>query len=71
MGGVCSGSKGGSSEDTFGEKRIYVNTLFMGLDGAGKTTILYYWKTGAEVPTVPTTSFHVEEAMTILSHFLF
>ena len=37
-----------------------VNVLMVGLDGAGKTTILYQLKTGEAVKTIPTIGFNVE-----------
>jgi len=39
------------------EKRI----LMLGLDAAGKTTILYHFKLGEVVHTIPTIGFNVEE----------
>eukprot|EP00939_MAST-03C_sp_MAST-3C-sp1_P004420 g4420.t1 len=35
--------------------------LMLGLDGAGKTTILYALKLGERVETVPTVGFNIEE----------
>ena len=35
--------------------------LMMGLDGAGKTALLYRWKLNDFVSTVPTIGFNVEE----------
>ena len=37
-----------------------VRVLFMGLDAAGKTTILYRLKLGEVVTTIPTIGFNVE-----------
>eukprot|EP00818_Percolomonas_sp_WS_P006687 CAMPEP_0117443294 /NCGR_PEP_ID=MMETSP0759-20121206/4617_1 /TAXON_ID=63605 /ORGANISM="Percolomonas cosmopolitus, Strain WS" /LENGTH=188 /DNA_ID=CAMNT_0005235257 /DNA_START=81 /DNA_END=647 /DNA_ORIENTATION=+ len=34
--------------------------LILGLDAAGKSTILYHWKLGEEVVTIPTIGFNVE-----------
>ena len=42
----------------FGEKEIRI--LILGLDGAGKTTILYRLSIGEVVDTVPTIGFNVE-----------
>ena len=39
------------------EKRVFMN----GLDGAGKTTILYRWKQSEVITTIPTIGFNVEE----------
>jgi len=39
------------------EKRI----LMLGLDAAGKTTLLYQFKLGEVVPSIPTIGFNVEE----------
>jgi len=41
---------------TTNEKRL----LMLGLDGAGTTTMLYKWKLGEVVTTVPTIGFNVE-----------
>ena len=35
--------------------------LLLGLDGAGKTTILYAMKLGTAIRTTPTIGFNVEE----------
>jgi len=35
--------------------------LMLGLDGAGKTTILYKLKLGENISTVPTIGFNVEQ----------
>ncbi|XP_063683286.1 ADP-ribosylation factor-like [Bolinopsis microptera] len=43
----------------FGEKAI-MRILMVGLDGAGKTTILYKLKLGEVVTTIPTIGFNVE-----------
>ncbi|XP_036352199.1 ADP-ribosylation factor 1-like [Ochotona princeps] len=42
----------------FGKKEMY--TLMVGLDAAGKTTILYKLKLGETVTTIPTVGFNVE-----------
>eukprot|EP00049_Salpingoeca_infusionum_P024690 m.16686 g.16686 ORF g.16686 m.16686 type:complete len:181 (-) comp7176_c0_seq1:385-927(-) len=42
----------------FGEKEMRI--LILGLDGAGKTTILYRLQVGEVVSTVPTIGFNVE-----------
>ena len=44
---------------TFVEK-VEARILMVGLDGAGKTTILYRFKLGEVVTTIPTTGFNVE-----------
>uniref|UniRef100_A0A2K5JNA1 Uncharacterized protein n=2 Tax=Colobus angolensis palliatus TaxID=336983 RepID=A0A2K5JNA1_COLAP len=41
-----------------GKKEIRI--LILGLDTAGKTTILYKLKLGEAVPTIPTVGFHSE-----------
>ncbi|KAL4664838.1 hypothetical protein H8959_015923 [Pygathrix nigripes] len=41
-----------------GKKEIWI--LILGLDTAGKTTILYKLKLGETVPTIPTVGFHSE-----------
>lgn len=41
-------------------KKTDVRILIVGLDGAGKTTILYQLKVGEVVNTVPTVGFNVE-----------
>merc|ERR1719197_1183962 len=40
--------------------RREARVLIMGLDAAGKTTILYRWKLGEVVTTIPTIGFNVE-----------
>ncbi|GMT28846.1 hypothetical protein PFISCL1PPCAC_20143 [Pristionchus fissidentatus] len=40
-----------------------VPVVMLGLDGAGKTTILYKLKTGETVTTMPTIGFNVEEVV--------
>lgn len=42
----------------FGKKQIRI--LMIGLDAAGKTTILYKLKLGEVIPTIPTIGFNVE-----------
>ena len=42
----------------FGPKDVRI--LIVGLDGAGKTTMLYLLKTGEKVQTIPTIGFNVE-----------
>ena len=42
----------------FGKKQMRI--LMVGLDAAGKTTILYKLKLGEIVTTIPTTGFNVE-----------
>ncbi|KAJ2157723.1 Arf GTPase arl1 [Coemansia sp. RSA 552] len=42
----------------FGEKEVRI--LILGLDGAGKTTILYRLQIGEVVSTIPTIGFNVE-----------
>ena len=39
-----------------------VRILMVGLDGAGKTTILYRLKLGETITPIPTIGFNVEEA---------
>ncbi|XP_033073251.1 ADP-ribosylation factor 2-like isoform X3 [Trachypithecus francoisi] len=41
-----------------GKKEMRI--LILGLDTAGKTTILYKLKLGETVPTIPTVGFHLE-----------
>merc|ERR1712146_711294 len=45
-------------ERMFGKKEMRI--LMVGLDGAGKTTILYKLKLGEVVTTIPTIGFNVE-----------
>jgi ADP-ribosylation factor-like protein 1 len=42
----------------WGEKEVRI--LILGLDGAGKTTILYRLQIGEVVTTIPTIGFNVE-----------
>ncbi|KAJ3433982.1 adp-ribosylation factor 2-like [Anaeramoeba flamelloides] len=42
----------------FGDNSI--KALMVGLDGVGKTTLLYRWKLGETVTTIPTIGFNVE-----------
>ena len=44
----------------FGLKSKEVRVLFLGLDAAGKTTVLYKLKLGEIVTTIPTIGFNVE-----------
>ena len=53
MGGISSASC------KFWQKRL-VKIMFIGLDAAGKTTILYQLKLGEVVNTIPTIGFNVE-----------
>jgi ADP-ribosylation factor-like protein 1 len=45
----------------FGDKEVRI--LILGLDGAGKTTILYRLQIGEVVSTIPTIGFNVETVM--------
>ena len=45
-------------DSIFGKKEMRI--LMLGLDGAGKTTILYKLKLGEVVNSVPTIGFNVE-----------
>ena len=45
-------------ENWFGKKEMRI--LILGLDSAGKTTILYKLKLGEVVHTVPTIGFNIE-----------
>lgn len=54
MGGVLSYFRG-----LFGQREMRI--LILGLDGAGKTTILYRLHVGEVVTTVPTIGFNVEQ----------
>ncbi|KAG9293493.1 hypothetical protein G9A89_009217 [Geosiphon pyriformis] len=54
MGGIFSRALG----RLWGEKEVRI--LILGLDGAGKTTILYRFQIGEVVSTVPTIGFNVE-----------
>eukprot|EP01107_Rhizomastix_libera_P018515 TRINITY_DN964_c0_g1_i1.p1 TRINITY_DN964_c0_g1~~TRINITY_DN964_c0_g1_i1.p1 ORF type:complete len:175 (-),score=11.14 TRINITY_DN964_c0_g1_i1:66-590(-) len=49
---------GGKFAKLFGNKELRV--LMLGLDNAGKTTILYKLKLGQNVSTIPTVGFNVE-----------
>jgi len=53
MGGVMSYFRG-----LFGNREMRI--LILGLDGAGKTTILYRLQVGEIVTTIPTIGFNVE-----------
>ena len=52
-------SKLGSALGAFGKRRARI--LVLGLDSAGKTTILYKLKLNEIVTTIPTIGFNVEE----------
>ena len=56
------GEKINSDKDKEEKKKIkkYVRILMVGLDAAGKTTILYQLKMGETVKTIPTIGFNVE-----------
>ena len=54
MGGQLSNMMG----KIFGSKEMRL--LMLGLDAAGKTTILYKLKLGQDVTTIPTVGFNVE-----------
>jgi len=43
----------------FGQRELRI--LILGLDGAGKTTILYRLQVGEVVTTIPTIGFNVEQ----------
>jgi ADP-ribosylation factor protein 1 len=43
-----------------GSKKKQLRICMVGLDSAGKTTVLYQMTTGSEVPTEPTIGFNVE-----------
>ncbi|VDN93818.1 unnamed protein product [Brugia pahangi] len=45
----------------FGQKELRI--LILGLDGAGKTTILYRLQVGEVVTTIPTIGFNVEQVI--------
>lgn len=63
MGGFFSRIFGG----LFGSKELRV--LILGLDGAGKTTILYRLQVGEVVTTIPTIGFNVESVTYKNLHF--
>lgn len=63
MGGIFSRIFGG----LFGSKELRV--LILGLDGAGKTTILYRLQVGEVVTTIPTIGFNVESVTYKNLHF--
>ena len=46
-------------EKMFGKMHFKIGIV--GLDAAGKTTILYKLKTGKNIETIPTAEFNVEE----------
>lgn len=52
-------SKLASALNEFGNQRARI--LLLGLDAAGKTTILYKLKLNENVTTIPTIGFNVEE----------
>lgn len=54
MGGILSYFRG-----LFGQREMRI--LILGLDGAGKTTILYRLQVGEVVTTIPTIGFNVEQ----------
>lgn len=54
MGGIISYFRG-----LFGHREMRI--LILGLDGAGKTTILYRLQMGEVVSTIPTIGFNVEQ----------
>ncbi|VDO08202.1 unnamed protein product, partial [Brugia timori] len=56
MGGVLSYFR-----SLFGQKELRI--LILGLDGAGKTTILYRLQVGEVVTTIPTIGFNVEQVI--------
>ena len=49
--------------DTFGERHAKI--LMLGLDGAGKTTVLYKLKLNETVSTIPTIGFNVESVQPV------
>ena len=49
-----------SLSNSFGKKK-QLKILMLGLDAAGKTTILYKLKIGETLTSVPTIGFNVEE----------
>lgn len=49
----------------FGSREMRI--LILGLDGAGKTTILYRLQVGEVVTTIPTIGFNVEQVRESLS----
>lgn len=49
----------------FGSREMRI--LILGLDGAGKTTILYRLQVGEVVTTIPTIGFNVEQVSESLS----
>ncbi len=49
--------------------RTEMRILMVGLDAAGKTTILYKFKLGEVVTTIPTIGFNVETVC--FAHFVF
>lgn len=58
MGNQASNEKGGLLKRLFTNKEVRI--LMLGLDNAGKTTILYNLKMGKVVRTIPTIGFNVE-----------
>ncbi|MCP9265878.1 ADP-ribosylation factor-like protein 1 [Dirofilaria immitis] len=50
-----------STDGLFGQKELRI--LILGLDGAGKTTILYRLQVGEVVTTIPTIGFNVEQVI--------
>eukprot|EP01137_Pigoraptor_chileana_P025544 Opistho-2@95171 len=47
-------------ENLFASSKVAGKVLMVGLDGAGKTTILYQLKLGDRINTIPTIGFNVE-----------
>lgn len=45
--------------NAFGRKDC-AKGVILGLDGSGKTTVLYKWKSNRHVQTIPTIGFNVE-----------
>lgn len=54
-------------------KPAKVRVVILGLDAAGKTTVIYQFKTGRSFDTIPTTGFNVEKVKVsfILIYLLF
>lgn len=60
MGGILAKLKWGKKE---------MRILMVGLDAAGKTTVLYKLKLGEQVTTIPTIGFNVETVQYKNIHF--